>query len=473
MGLMHIDEKPVAITVGRNIWIPENESTASVIERFKIRLRSDNLRYRKHEKLNRPVEGVPRKIKAYRKEGDDFVIPKASLSLVGYLFGEEKIPFKLEFEEPAYSNVSYAFCGKLFEHQRAALSETESQSFGRIIGPPGCGKKVLALYKIYQKQLPALIIVSSKARALEYRGAATSFLSLNCEEIGLIGDGHNRIGTKLTIAIENSLYAHIEAIRDKMGFVVVDQPHLMNLKIFFKAINALNPRYILGLDREPGRLDRMGNVMNAFIGPIIHHIEVFGRRGYAAGYGSALKIRPTGFQFTSKANGGEMMEQLYENAKRNELIIQDILCEAADPRAHILVVSKSIEHLKVLQRLMIKANQSSVGFLTEETSEKESHILLDKIEHNRCQVLLTTLKCVEKHNIEGYDVLIVGGPCDGDYLLVNARHSLKARSIFCNGPIIYDYADEDNFLKKLLIKRCMVYRRGDFFETIVSADIVH
>ena len=187
------------------------------------------------------------------------------MSTMRTVFHLHQVPFKIEVDEPSFPASRFNFYGTLYQGQKSAVKEMGDRRFGILVGPAGSGKKVVSLFLTAKRELPALIIVKTKSRLLEWCDVIHRFSDLMPEEIGLIGNGHHRIGERITIAIDRSLYKHIDDIREKIGFVIVDRCEQANLKIFFDGVGGLNPKYILGLARNYARPDGLGGAMISFL----------------------------------------------------------------------------------------------------------------------------------------------------------------------------------------------------------------
>ena len=56
------------------------------------------------------------------------------------------------------------------------------------------------------------------------------------EHIALIGDGNKDLDGNITVGIDRTIYRHLDDIIPKVGFLVVDQCHIANLKIFYQIV---------------------------------------------------------------------------------------------------------------------------------------------------------------------------------------------------------------------------------------------
>ena len=200
------------------------------------------------------------------------------------------------------------------------------KEFGTLSAPTGSGKTVMALHMIAQRRQPSLIIVHTKDLALQWIDRIHSFLNIPTDEIGLIGSGRKRLGTRLTVALVQSLYKTAAEVYKQIGFLVVDECHRAPSRTFTEAVTAFDARYMLGLSATPWRRDRLSKLIYWHLGDVHHEID----KGQLVADGHILDIdvvlRCTDFKpyYDPVNEYSKMLSELTGNDERNRLIVDDI-----------------------------------------------------------------------------------------------------------------------------------------------------
>ena len=387
------------------------------------------------------------------------------------IFHQHRIHFELCDNTPLFPVETFKFHGSLLDYQSRALKEMGNRRYGILVAPTGCGKKMLALNLINKRKLPVLVIVRSKYRFYQWKEIILRYLGIDSNEIGLIGDGHQVMNKKITIAIDRTLYRHIDELKEKIGFIILDQCDTANLKIFINAVAPVASRYVLGLSRRPQRSDGLTGLMLAHVGPILHTIETLHIAGEIRHGNQLFKIHKSSFSFTYNDNHSEMITDLCHDNERNQLIAEDILYEASHAKSKVWVISERIQHLQALKKLVSSAYQTSVAIITGKTTDKERERICDQFEKGKLKVIMTTLKGVENAQIKRTNALIVASPFKYDFPLITAMGALHGDSMK-GAPIIHDYADQPEILKISLKQRIRGYRRLGFREELLSSDVI-
>ena len=191
--------------------------------------------YLENEKRGYSTYNVQEKLYFIKEDRNSYIMPKGFLSQLIEIFKYNNIPFKIKDLTQKLPEISFKFKGKLYDYQEEAVRKILSKRFGVLQSPTGSGKTNVVLAVIAQRKQPVLIVVHTKELLYQWKERAIEFLGLSENEIGLIGDNQYKIGSKLTIAIINSLRKHVHDIKDRIGFLVIDECHRLPLKNFYKS----------------------------------------------------------------------------------------------------------------------------------------------------------------------------------------------------------------------------------------------
>jgi len=371
----------------------------------------------------------------------------------------------LQILEPALKIVScnFTFLVKLKSHQQKVVGEIEKQRRGVLIGPAGCGKKVIALYSVFKMKLSALIVVRDESRFREWLELANA----RVDELVSDEEGCQRIEGGITIVLYDRLHRSLKKLGSDIDCLIVDECNASNLDNISSTIKVLKPSVVLGLTRCLGSTKENNFYMHSSIGALLGHIEyVF--RNWRSTCAAILKSRRTDFCFDDGNHFSKALAELYKNPARNEIIIQDILHEAMNHR--VLVVSEDAKHLIDLERLLGKARQPSVVVLGESTSEGKCHRLLEQFRKYEINVLLVTLEKLQELEVIDCSVLVIASPCPYGQFLIDACGKLRGVDDF-NPPVVYDYLDGNAILQILYQERINNYEQISISRSI-SADLV-
>lgn len=447
----------IRITIHQEICVRKKDLPKEMIAALNARLMFNNPRYLKNLRFGRKEAGITPKLFCIREEGGNFLIARGFAADLVKMLHQFRVAFEIFITATEGPKVSFRFIGTLYEHQKQAFDEIANRRYGVLSGPDSSGKMVLALYLIKERQLPALVIVKRKDRIYQWRDVICRFLGLSHAEVGLIGDGHNDLGQNITVAIDRSLYRHIDELKDRIGFVIIDQCDIANLKIFFQAVTPFSPRYVLGLARAGRRPDGLTDLMHAYLGP---QLFAFGtRKGLCdpETAGRIFHIRQTAFQFDYQENYADMISALCADGPRNEIIVEDILYSAARRNSRILVISERIDHLEQLREMLAAAYLPSVAIITGTTGNKKREEIAAGFNRGKIRVLMTTLKSVDALDCKGFNALFIASPVKAGDPLTQAIGRLLPGSER-QPSVIYDYRDAPNILKASLKGRMKTYR---------------
>lgn len=223
-----------------------------------------------------------------------------------------------------------------------------------------------------------------------------------------------------------------------IGFVVVDECHLISTAHFSKSLNYLFPRYMIGLSATPYRKDGMDKLMDMY----------FGEKRFTR----VLKLEhvvykiQTSFEPKIQLNrNGEMdwnhiLEQQCNHEERNRMIIS--LC-ALFPDRRILILCKRVKQAEVLHEMAIENNLSATSLIgNKNTFSKDAHILI-----------ATVQKAGVGFSHDVLDMLILASDVEEYYIQYLGRVTRRPDVT----PIIIDIVDKNKILQNHFRTRKKVY----------------
>ncbi len=354
--------------------------------------------------------------------------------------------------------VDFTFAGKLHGFQEKAVQDVLSRRFGVLQSPTGSGKTVMALSVIAQRRQPTLIIVHGKELMNQWKERVVEFLGIPEAEVGLIGGGKHSIGGRVTIAIINSLYKCAVDVRDRFGFLVVDECHRSPSRTFSEAVGFFDSRFMLGLSATPYRRDGLTKLIHFFLGDRVHEIQERELQAMKQVMSPSLKIRETCFDFDYCDDYQSMISALCQDGGRNILIERDIMRQARKGKGIALVISDRKDHCQVLYN-KIKSSGVEARLLTGAITNGNRKEIIKELNQGQAKALVATAQLIG----EGFDL----PELSAIFLCTPVKFSGRVKQYVgrilrtANGKrkaTIYDYVDLPGVLQASFNSRRYVYR---------------
>ncbi len=353
--------------------------------------------------------------------------------------------------------VSFQFKGKLYPYQKDAVTAADHRRYGVLELPTGAGKTVCALHLIAERKQPALVIVHSKELLHQWKDRAVQFLGLPEKEIGLIGDGKKVIGDRLTIGIVNSIYKKADEIKDRIGFLLIDECHRIASRTFTEAVTQFDSKFILGLSATPYRRDKLTKLIYFFLGDKVFSIDPKTLQDANKIMRPKLVVRETDFDYWYHDDYGAMITALTIDQERNKLIARDVLKETDGSGGTALVISDRVEHCKILAGL-IKGKRST-RILTGEVPSKDRKKLVEELNQGEVKVLVATSQLIgEGFDLSGLSSIFLACPIKFTGRVKQYTGRILRTAKGKREAVIYDYLDEPGVLQASFKSRTYAYR---------------
>ena len=227
-------------------------------------------------------------------------------------------------------------------------------------------------------------------------------------------------------------------IISKIGFVIVDECHLISTECFSKSLNYLFPRYLLGLSATPYRNDGMDKLMDFY----------FGTKRFVR----SLKMQHTVYKIQTSFEpkiilnrNGDMdwsyiLEQQCMHEERNHMIIE--LCQKFTER-RILILCKRVLQAQMLLEIAQSKNLSVTSLVGNKVDfDKDASILI-----------ATVQKAGVGFSHDILDTLILASDVEEYYIQYLGRVARRPDVI----PLIFDIVDKNKTLQNHFRTRKKVY----------------
>ncbi|MBN1663237.1 MAG: DEAD/DEAH box helicase [Deltaproteobacteria bacterium] len=423
-----------------------------------------NPQWLENRKMKRWQGKTRRTIRCYRniRQNQGLSVPRGFMGQLIAMARQAGVPYRIVDQRPSLPDVSYEFGGALKPFQEKAVAVMLKKDFGILAAPTGSGKTVMALAMIAQRKQPALIIVHSKELLNQWIDRIGSFLDMPEEDLGILGAGKKAVGNKITVGIVNTIYQIAHEMRDRIGFLVVDECHRTPARTFTEAVSAFDCKYMLGLSATPWRRDDLTHLIYWYMGDLHHKIDPAGLMESGDILEAEVVTRETAFIPLSDpvAEYSSMLSELTENAARNALIAGDVVEEAKNADGVCLLLSDRKEHCRTLAEL-IAAQGVEAAILTGDLADGERQTIVEQLNSGGIRVLIATGQLIG----EGFDsgalsTLFLTTPVKFDGRLLQYLGRILRPGPGRGKARVYDYVDVNvGPLKAAARSRSQVYRQ--------------
>ena len=449
----------ILVHVDNLIRVLEADLPEAVVQAIEADLTLPNPKWEQVETYSRSRRRnfQPEFIRYYKRKSGVLLMPRGYIHTLRHRL--KTAPFTIVDKTRARDPVDFGFRARLHPYQAAALRDIASRRFGVLEAPPGAGKTVIALSAIGLRKQPALVIVHTKELLYQWQKRACEFLDMRSDEVGLIGDGHRRIGERLTVALINSLYRAIDEVRPAVGHLVVDECHHVPARTFTDAVGLFDSTYMLGLSATPYRRDKLTRIIYFYLGDRVHEIRPTELQAMKRIMRARLIVRHTNCAFFFDADEYQyMISALVADAKRNRLIVDDVAARAGETDKGIaLVISDRVSHCEELFRA-ICAQGVRACLLTGSVPVRDRARIVEELNCNQAQVLVATAQLIgEGFDLKQLSSIFLATPIKFTGRVKQYIGRILRISEGKEEAVIYDYLDVNGMLKNSFSSRMSAY----------------
>lgn len=386
----------------------------------------------------------------YTDKNDMLCVPRASLRWMIDFFQARKVGVHLVDNTVSVPmEVPATFTGEMVPDVKRVLGALWEKRFN-IFGGRGEIAMVAAAALITGRGEKTLIVVKQKRQMYQWMDVLSNVtdLSAKAEDIGLIGDRHEDLDSRVIVGIDKSLYRCLRKL--SFGHLVIDRCDVVNTKIFYQICWRFATRYITGIAGYDKREDGLAPLMAAFCGPIRARLaDDFS----SSGKKPVLEV----YEAPGLVDGqeyAEVLDSLCDSFTRNRRIAEDVLAAAAAGQ-RVVVVSARTGHIEQIAGLLDEQLRPSVTITgkTKDVARKTAIERFSGTGHaDPVSVLMTTTKTVVDLEVENVDAVFVVAPF---------KYRDTATNIVCRirpGGRLVEYEDAHPFLKSSFNKRLEAYK---------------
>ncbi|MBU1720792.1 MAG: DEAD/DEAH box helicase [Bacteroidetes bacterium] len=461
-----VDGKPV-ICLRENIYISKNTLPLSLVNFLKEELNFANAEFFVKKNMGKSTWDVRKYIKLFEEDENHLIIPRGFIKKIIQHCNENRIEIDFRDERKKLPEVKFSCHFTLYPHQILALEATSRKNFGVIVSPPGTGKTIIALKVIADKQQPALILVHRKQLADQWIERIQSFMGIPKHQIGFIGQGKNKIGKAITVAMIQSLGKVLQKgesseIIKSFGTIIVDECHHIPAETYSSTISKIQSYFVYGLTATPFRKYSDGKQIFVYLGEVISEMK---SQEISTQKKTTIILRETTLDipFNSKTDRIETLSKvLVHDSARNKLILEDVVSELNSGKRAVIITERR-EHIESLNQYL--KQQFEVITLSGEDNEASRSAKWKTLKEGNYKVLITTGQYFgEGTDLKNAECLFLVYPFSFEGKLIQYIGRVQRGEV---APTIYDYRDvKIDYLNKLFLKRNTYYRKLEHQATL-------
>lgn len=378
-------------------------------------------------------------------------------------FKNEKYENQIKINNPREFN----FKGSLRDYQQniidTIIPKIKETGGGLLSIPTGRGKTILAVKLACELKLKTLFVVHK-----------TFFLEQTKEKYELFSDAKIGILQQKIVDIENKDVVigmlqsicsrdYGEEVMGQFDLVIFDECHHMSSREFSKALTKIRPVYTIGLSATPKRSDGIEKVFHWYAGPMLYQ-ELINMKHIVHVKTINVDIKHPKFKNIKNKKGQDLLPivvtNLTEITQRNDLIVKEILeLKLSEPERKFLILSGRREHLNVLANMIKQKHPSledEIGFYV--GGMKKDQL---KSASEKSLIFATFEMASEGLDILALDTLFMLTP-KGNVNQSVGRILRKQFDEYEYPPLIIDFVDEIESVKRLAMIRMRLYKSRDY-----------
>lgn len=284
--------------------------------------------------------------KSFFPNGDITDFPRANLKFKTVLYTSETDPV------PGRSRDQQTVAKEIIKQLKK-----NGHSFASL--PTGFGKTILAAYaacKVCKNGLKTIVLSHNDSIKEQFYETFTKFTTAKVQ----ILTGKKPLDEDADVYIIGVLKCgkSKRELFENIGFVIIDESHLVTEAAFTKALLKFEPRFLLGLSATPDRNDGLDKAFKFYFGTPDKYITRFETKDFIAiRYGTRIKpdIEYTVVKGHTIPNWAHIIGSIEESPHVHRLIVDIIL---KHPEEKIMVLSSRTAQTEGIYSLLIDANES-------------------------------------------------------------------------------------------------------------------
>ncbi len=451
-----------AVLAGR-LFVEKAGLPSPLLNQIKRLAAFQNPEFYKRQNMRLSTAISPRVIFCFKDSPLHIELPRGCLRGLEALLEENGVSLEVDDKRVGGAKLDVTFSGTLLDLQQEAVTAMLEHDIGVFVAPPGIGKTVVGVNLIATRGVSTLVLVHRKPLLDQWRNQLAMFLGLDLKEIGQIRGGKRKPNGQLDVAMFQSLVRKDEVadIVADYGHVVVDECHHVPSVSFERVLSEVRARYITGLTATPKRRDGRHPISEMQLGPVRYNIDSKAQTAQQP-FEHKLIIRDTTFHLHEEdLSIQEIYRRLTADAKRNDLILNDVIAALEEKRSPILLTERR-DHLEFFEKNLRQFTRNLIvlrgGMKAKE--RKDAAKQFAEIPDDEERLIVATGKYIgEGFDDARLDTLFLALPISWKGTLIQYTGRLHRIHPGKTEVRIYDYVDRSvQELARMFERRMMGYR---------------
>jgi superfamily II DNA or RNA helicase len=455
----------VRTVLAQRVFVEKARLPSALLNQIKRLAAFQNPEFYKRQKMRLSTALTPRVVACSEEHSQHVALPRGCVADLRDLLAEHGVGLRFDDQRLLGESLKARFQGHLTGVQEQAAKSLLAHDFGVFVAPPGVGKTVVGTYLAAARGRSTLVLVHRKPLLDQWVAQLSLFLGLPPKAIGQIGGGKRTPSGRLDVAMLQSLVRDgtVDDIVAAYGHVIIDECHHAPAASFERVLGEVKARYVTGLTATPYRRDGHQPIIHMQCGPVRFAIDPKSETARRP-FEHRLICRETAFHAASlgpEAGIQELYAAIAADARRNELILNDVIGALEQGRSPILLTERK-DHLEYFAARLQGFTRHLVvlqgGMTAKARREAMSHLAAIRGDEER--LMLATGRYVgEGFDDARLDTLFLAMPVSWKGTLVQYTGRLHRLSPGKTEVRIYDYVDPAvPMLARMFEKRLRGYR---------------
>jgi len=458
--------------IAQKLFVEKTGLPSPLINQIKRLAAFQNPEFYKKQNMRLSTTMTPRVITCAEDVPPYVGLPRGCQQELEALLRDHKVSIDIQDQRTRGEPIQLQFHGTLTSVQQAAADAMLANDIGVFVAPPGVGKTVVGTYLIAKRGCSTLVLVHRQPLLEQWLAQLSLFLGLEPKQIGQLGAGKKTATGKLDVAMIQSLVrkGRVEDIVAQYGQVIVDECHHLPAISFERVLSEVKARYVVGLTATPYRRDGHHPITTMQLGPVRFAVDP---RSQAAQrpFKQTLVVRETAFQITADvpASIQELYARLAADAKRNQLVLDDVIGALEQKRSPILLTERK-DHLEYFEKQLTKVARHVIVLQggMKASARREVKRQLAAIPDTEERIILATGRFIgEGFDDARLDTLFLALPVSWKGTLIQYAGRLHRLHPAKQEVRLFDYVDREvpmllrMFQRRLRGYRSLGYARGE------------
>jgi superfamily II DNA or RNA helicase len=334
-------------------------------------------------------------------------------------------------ERETYKKIDIKFGGKLRPNQqevkKEAISHLNKYGSTIIAAYPGFGKTASAIYISTKIKLKIMIVTHRIVLIKQWKASIAKFCPGSTVQV-LSAKSEMKDCDFYIMNASNVSKHDVEYYKD-IGFLIVDEVHLIMAEGLSKCMQRIVPRYVMGLSATPYREDGLNILLDLYFGKRKIYRKLFRKHTV---YKINTNFVPTvEFANNGRVNWGVLLDSQSNDRKRNEMIVKLV---KYFPKRVFLILCKRVNQGKYLVQRLNEEGESVTSLIGKQQEyEQKSRILVG-----------TSSKAGTGFDHPRLDAMILASDIQA-YFIQYLGRCMRTEEVV---PIVFDIVDKNPILDK-------------------------